>query len=121
MWRLQLHNHRRHAVLHLGERHSIDDLVAYAVEILTTVVRLPPEVVKLHVLQGLGDLFWVETLSYLHGCYKGKSRIGKIDTGGVPLTVLLGVTLLPALDRLWQWAFHIAVYPRTFNVLLPGD
>ena len=100
MWRLQLHNHRRHTVLHFGERHGIDDLVVDAVVALATEVRFPPEVVKLDGLQGLGDLFGIETLSFLQACDKGKSRIGKVDTGSVPLTISLSVTLLPALERL---------------------
>src|SRR5215217_181387 len=84
MWRLQLHNHRGYTVLHFGERHGIDDLVVDAIIILTTEVRLAPEIIKLHGLHGLGDLFGIETLGFLHGCDKGKSRIGKIDTGGIP-------------------------------------
>src|SRR5262252_3904134 len=119
MWRLKLHNHRRHAILHFGERHGIDDLVANAIIILTTKVRLAPEIVKLHSLHGLGDLFWIETLGFLHRRDKGKSRIGKIDTGGIPLTIFLGVTFLPALERLRQRSLDITVYPHTFDIRFP--
>ena len=47
MRREELHDERRDPVLHLGERHRIDDLVGDAVVLLAAEVRLAPEVVEL--------------------------------------------------------------------------
>src|SRR6266850_2069632 len=46
VWRKELHDEGRDAVLHLGERHRVDDLVADAVVVLPAEVRLAPQVVE---------------------------------------------------------------------------
>src|SRR5437867_12571253 len=44
---LELHDELRDPVFDLGEGHGVDDLVADAVVILPTEVRLPPEVLEI--------------------------------------------------------------------------
>src|SRR3989442_6865540 len=117
----QLHDHLRDAVLHLRERHGIDDLIADAIEILPAKVGLAPQVVKVDGVQGLGDLLGVETLGFLHPSNEREGGVGKVDTGGVPGTVFLGIALLPALERLWEWLLDIAMHPHAFDVLLPSN
>src|SRR5882724_2322470 len=54
--REELRDEGRDPVLHLGERHRIDDLVADAVVVLAAEVRLAPEIVELDDAEGVGDL-----------------------------------------------------------------
>src|SRR6266542_795764 len=56
MRREELHDEGRDAVLHLGERHRVDDLVADTVVVLSAEVRLAPQVVELHDAEGVRHL-----------------------------------------------------------------
>src|SRR5687767_13722926 len=87
-WR-ELHDEGGHPVLHLGERHRVEDLVADAVVLLTAEPRLAPEVLELDGAEGLRDLLLVEALSLLHRGHEREGRIREVDAGGVPLTVFL--------------------------------
>src|SRR5437870_3327015 len=95
---LQLHDERGHAVLHLGERHRVEDLVADAVVVLAAEVRLAPEVLELHGRERVRDLLLIEALRLLHRGDERERRVREVDAGGVPLAVLLRVARLPALD-----------------------
>src|SRR5262245_36512708 len=64
--RRELDHEVRHAVLHLGEGHRIEDLVADAVVLLAAEVRHAPQVLELHRLHRLGDLLLVQALRLLH-------------------------------------------------------
>src|SRR4029453_14633776 len=119
--RRELDHEVRHAVLHLGEGHRIEDLVADAVVFLAAEAGLAPEVVELDGLRGPGDLLLVEALGLLHGGHEGEGRIGEVDAGGVPLAVLLGVPRLPALDLVRQRVLHVPVDPRALDVRLARD
>src|SRR4029450_2005674 len=79
--RRELDHEVRHAVLHLGEGHRIQDLVADAVVLLAAEPRLAPEVVELDGLQGVGDLLLVEALRLLHRGHEGEGR-RREDTAG---------------------------------------
>src|SRR5437667_11127401 len=118
---LELDDELRDPVFDLGEGHGVDDLVADAVVILPTDVRLPPEVLELDRAQRLGDLLRVEALGLLHRGHERECRIGEVDAGRIPLAVLLGVPRLPALDLLRQRGLHVAVDPRALHVLLPRN
>src|SRR5262245_39356992 len=96
----ELHDEGRDAVLHLGERHRVDDLVADAVVVLPAEVRLAPQVVELHDAQSVRHLLRVCTLRLLQRRDEREGRIGEVDAGRVPLAVLLRVARLPALDLL---------------------
>src|SRR5207244_9763875 len=71
---LELHDELRDPVFDLGEGHGVDDLVADAVVILATEVRLPPEVLELDRAQRLGDLLPVEALGLLHRGHEREDR-----------------------------------------------
>src|SRR5262249_50636615 len=65
MRREELHDEGRHAVLHLGERHRIDDLVADAVVVLSAEVRLAPQVVELDDAESVRHLLRIGALRLL--------------------------------------------------------
>src|SRR5436309_339748 len=108
-------------VLHLGERHGIDDLIADTVVVLAAEVRLAPEILELDRAERLGDPLWVQALGLFHRGHEGEGRIGEVDARRVPLAVLLGVARLPVLDLFRERGLHVAVDPRALDVLLPGD
>src|SRR5258705_3188901 len=119
--REELRDEGRDPVLHLGERHRIDDLVADAVVVLAAEVRLAPEIVELDDAEGVGDLLRIDALRLLHRGDEGEGRIGEVDAGRVPFTELLRVARLPALDLLRQGGLDEAVHPHTLDVRLAGD
>src|SRR5215475_1576048 len=73
--RRELDHEIRHAVLHLGEGHRIEDLVTDAVVLLPAEMRRAPEVLELDDRQGLGDLLLVQALG-LAQC--GHEREGRV-------------------------------------------
>jgi len=90
----------RDPVLHLGERHRIDDLVADAVVILSSEMGFAPQILELDDAESVGDLLRVDALRLLHRGDEGEGRIGEVDAGRVPFPVLLRIARLPALDLL---------------------
>src|SRR6266850_3401392 len=111
VWREELHDEGRDAVLHLGERHRVDDLVADAVVVLPAEVRLAPQVVEFHDAEGVRHLLRIDALRLLQRGDEGEGRIGEVDAGRVPFAVLLRVARLPALDLLRQRRLDEAVHP----------
>src|SRR6516162_10438554 len=119
--RCQLRHQSGDPVLHLGERHGVDDLVGDAVVILSPEMCLAPEVVELDSVQGIGDLLRIEALSLLHRGDKSKGGICEVDARRIPLAVLLAIARLPALDLIRQRILDIPMYPHALDVRLARD
>src|SRR5260370_3945870 len=119
--RRQLHHQGRNPVLHPGTRHRVDHLVGDAVVILSSKMRLAPEVLELYGVQRLADFLRIEALRLLHGSDKCEGGGGEVDARGIPLAVLLGIARLPTLHLLGPGALHKPVHPHPLDIRLAGD